>query len=769
MTWYHLSFLAVSIAMFGMAGGAVHVYLREEAFSGANAPGALARHATRFALSIPASHILNLCIPIQVASSPTAIAGLAAATATLAVPFYLSGIVVATALTRIPAPSGLVYGVDLMGAALGCLLIVPVLDATSITGAAFACGAIAAAGAVCLHRFAGSGTGSSAVVLLVLWGLAAGLNDVGDRGFRVLWPKGRYLRAENISAEHWTLHGQVLAHHPQTRRPFYWARGEGGDPNIFLETAFLTIDGEATTVMTGWDGADESLEWIGYDVTALPYHARRGGDVAVIGVGGGRDLLTALWARSRSVTGIEINRALLDLLRGPYREFAGLVDRPEVEFVHEEARSYLTRTDQRFDVIQMSLIDTWAATGAGAFTLSENGLYTIEGWHALLGALRPDGILSVSRWFKRGKYSETSRLLSLATATLLERGATSPRAHLVLATRGTVATLLVSPTPFGSDDLTALRGAVNGMKFQALVAPGRKGVAPYLDRIVASRSLAELEANVASTTLDHRPPTDERPYFFNNLKPAGLFAGDIQWETLGAVARGNALATLTLISLLGITAALVAATILYPLARAGLPRLDGASFAHALLYFGLIGMGFMWVQIPLMQRFSVYLGHPTYTIAVTLFSMILASGVGSFISDRLDLETSSRWLRILPLGIAALLLAGRFSVQALIDGTIHQGLLVRCAIAGGFIGVLALPLGTCFPVGLRLLRRISDDATPWMWGVNGAAGVLASVTAVAVSIWSGISTSLLLGTLAYALLALPAAALYRRGAGGEWT
>jgi hypothetical protein len=211
-----------------------------------------------------------------------------------------------------------------------------------------------------------------------------------------------------------------------------------------------------------------------------------------------------------------------------------------------------------------------------------------------------------------------------------------------------------------------------------------------------------------------------------------------------------------------ITAALVAATILLPLARSGRPGLDSATFSYCLAYFVLIGLGFMFVQIPLMQRFSVYLGHPTYTIAVILCSMILATGIGSALSDRIDVEAQPNWLRGLPIATAALLLLAIATLQPLIDSTIQLPLAMRCSLVAVFVGAIALPLGTYFPLGLRLVRRLSDEATPWMWGVNGAASVLASVTAVAISMWSGISTSLYLAALAYLLIALPAHQLWQR-------
>ena len=765
VTWYHLSFFAVSTAMFGMAAGAVRVYLGEDAFGGDAAPGALARYATLLAIAIPVSHLVNLVIPIPSGTGgPVAIAT-AVTALVLAVPFYLSGVVVALCLTRIPGPSGLIYAVDLVGAALGAVAVLALFELGDITTGALVLGAVAAAGALCFHRFAGTKriAFSSAALALVVLATAACVNNLLGGPIGVAWSKGSYQRPGSSEFEYWTVHGQVLVTPSKRMPPAYW-----GAPNPVetpVDLRWLTIDGLAGTAMTRWHPAKQPPQWVERDVTSLPYHLRKGGDNAVVGVGGGRDLLTALWGQSDSVLGIEINEAFLDLLSGPLREYAGVVDDSRVSLVHDEARSFLTRTDRRFDVLQMSLVDTWAATGAGAFTLSENGLYTVEAWETFLGTLQPDGLFSVSRWYSPNSYSETSRLLALATAALLESGVEQPEEHMILASGENVATLVVSPSPMGPDDLEALDRASQAHGFGILLAPGYPPVVPLLADIASSRSLEELDRAVVDQRYDLTPPRDERPYFFNVLKPGLGMLGDFH-RSAGVAASGNLLATYTLLTLWIVTFVLVAATVVGPLLASGLPRMGGGSFACALLYFGLIGVGFMLVQIPLMQRFSVYLGHPTWSLAVILFSMILATGVGSFLSDRIDVESRPRWLRWGPVLIAANLLFWTGVLQFLIDTTIQFSLPARIAITTAVVAIAALPLGACFPIGLRVVRRISDDATPWMWGINGAAGVLASVSAVAISIWSGISTSLYLAAAAYALLALPAGWLWVRGAHG---
>lgn len=762
LTWYHLSFFAVSTAMFGMSAGAVHVYLGGSRFEGERAANALGRFGTAFALSIPTSHVANLCIPIPVEISAMSIAALGLSTIFLAVPFYLSGVIVSIALTRIPGRIGLVYFADLLGASLGSLLVLPLLRWGNVSSAVLATGAIAALGAASLRCSLSRARATRQFSLAALLVALAVANSASPYGLRVVYPKGQVALSASVAHEFWSIHGQVVAEHPSRGTPPFWGPGKGAS-EYQVDRIAMWIDGAAGTGMASWDGDPRSLEWVAHDVTALPYHLRHGGNAAVIGVGGGRDLLTALWAGSRGVTGIEINGAFIHLLEGPLRDFANLADRSEVRLEHDEARSYLTRTTERFDVLQMSLIDTWAATGAGAFTLSENGLYTLEAWDVFLRTLRPGGLFSVSRWYSPERASETSRLISLATAALIQRGVADPRAHLALVARERVATLLASPDPFEPLDLERLGEVANRFGFDVLLAPGAPPAHPLLGRIAESRSLDEIRAVVENEPFDYTPPTDARPYFFNLLRPFHVFRSGLQLRAPGVVA-GNLVATLTLLVLLVVSATLLAAIIFIPLARAGLPNLDARDFASSVLYFALIGAGYMLIQIGFMQRFSIYLGHPTYAVAVILFSMILATGVGSLLSDRLDVEDRVGWALGIPVGAAAILLGVSHALQPVIGGTIHLGLFARCLTVVGLVVPVSLLLGIFFPMGMRLVGRLSDDATPWMWGVNGACGVLASVTAVAISMWSGIQTNFHGAALAYLLLAVPAAALFRSGA-----
>jgi hypothetical protein len=755
LTWYHLSFVAISVAMLGMASGAVLVFLGGKLFDPERVVLILPPATVAFSIALAVSHLGNLAIPIPGVSgaSPREVAALAVSTLVLAIPFIISGVVVTAALTRTRAPIGVLYGADLLGAAAGCLAIVWVLEHTDITSSAFVAAAIAALGALCFSRYAGR---SGVVPALITTGLVAAvaLNLTAARPLGIIYPKDQRLWFQEhvIQYSRWNAHSNVTVNRPTRTHVFYWGAAANA-PTTPANIAYAAIDGAAGTAITEWNGDPAWLDWTRYDVTSVPYHLRNG-RAGIIGVGGGRDVLTAIAAGSSSVTGIEINAALLDALAIRYGDFARVASRPGVTLVHDEARSYLTRTTERFDVLQMSLIDTWAATGAGAFTLTENGLYTREGWQVFLRALTPAGVFSVSRWFDPANVTETTRLVSLGVASLIDFGIASPRENLLLITRDRVATLLVSPSAFTDEDRRRVARLRDEYGFDLAITPWHESPNPGLQGIASASTHAALREAVRDDRFDYTAPTDRRPFFFNMLKPAAAFLPKNAGAAGTGVVSGNLVATRTLTALGLITAVLVVTIILCPLAYSGRPRLGRGVFATSIVYFALIGLGFMFVQIPFLQRFSVYLGHPTYTFSIILFLMILAAGLGSFASERIDLARRGRVFGI-PIAIGVLAALEVAVLQPALDVTVAWGLPGRTLVVSLFLVPLAFLMGHCFPLGVRLLGQHSDRVAAWMWGVNGACSVMASILAVMVSMWIAIDTGLLLAAALYLLLLVP--------------
>ena len=426
---------------------------------------------------------------------------------TIATPFFFSGVAVSLALTRSPFPIGRVYAADLGGASLGCLVALLLLELTDGPSAILWAGALAALAAV-LFRAAGpieahAGKGRGGLLArpgLILAALAAVAlaNGATRHGIQPMVVKDVVERRnEKLLFEKWNHFSRVIAVRETTEPtfPVFWGASPVTPRDLAVEQIGLNIDGGAATAMHRWNGDPATLDFLSYDLTSLAYFLKHSGRAAVIGVGGGRDLQTAWRFGFRDVTGVEINPIFIELLtrRAPFKEFAGLASLPGVRFEVDDARSWFTRTQERFDLLQMSMVDTWAATSAGAFILSENGLYTFEGWKTFIDRLAPDGVFTVSRWHRRGAVDETGRMMSLAVAALLESGVPDPSRHLFLASCGTISTLVLTRAPLGAGDLETLHRAVRDRQYEVVLSPDETPASELLGRIVKSRLRAELD------------------------------------------------------------------------------------------------------------------------------------------------------------------------------------------------------------------------------------------------------------------------------------
>jgi hypothetical protein len=688
----------------------------------------------------------------------------------MSIPFFFSGIVVSLALTRSPFPIGRVYGADLLGAALGCLGVLLLLNHTDGPSAILWVAAIAAAGA---SFFWWSTIGNSPdkkppldfllghrkTIFLVLVTCAL-FNGLTDYGLQPLVVKGKFEGGNSYIFREWNTFSRIAVYPTENREPqLYGPSPKISRDGLKIKQRYMDIDGDAGTTAYSFTGNLEEVDFLKYDVTNLAYHLPNRKRVAVIGVGGGRDILSASILGFRDITGIEINPIFVKLLtREPkFADFTNLNSMKGVRFVIDEARSWLARTDQTFDIIQMSLIDTWAATGAGAFSLSENGLYTVEAWKIFIDRLTPNGSFTVSRWYNPRNPNETGRLLSLAMATLMDLGVTEPRRHIFLAAQRRVATIIVSRTPFSQSDLRILENTATQYEHEVLVSPTVYPISKKLYKIVTAKGRKELEMYTSNLNFDLTPATDDRPFFFNQMplsKPRqalSLAKSMVGWDSWkGGVRHGNLVATATLLILFAVSLWMVLVTIIIPL-RPGIKDVGRKLVTGGTLYFLLIGIGFMMIEIGLLQRMSVFLGHPIYSLSVLLFTLILSTGVGSLLSDRIPLDC--RWKFVTwALITGGYIIALPQWLPSVLLASDSATLLFRAIICIATIAPAGLLMGFGFPTGMRLVSSFDRKPTPWFWGINGAAGVLASIAAVTTSISFGISTTLTIGGICYLLL-----------------
>ncbi len=754
LTWYSLAFLVIAMGLFGLTAGAVRVWARAEQ-SIPETFAALSRDARLLAIAIPAAYILLLVVPLRITPTLTTVFLFLVFAAIIAMPFVAAGMVVATALTRVPIPIGRVYAVDLAGAAVGAALVPALIDYIGADSAILLLGVVAAVAAFAFGKAAGERkltrgsllAGAAVLALLFLHGATS-------RGLVPIWVKGHAEDRDLLEIETWNSHSRVQVSREGTAPAALWGAGTRCSIPTIRERA-IVIDGDAATPVFYPEHGLEDLRFLACDVTNLAHSIRPNGPAAIIGVGGSRDVQAALMFGHRPVVGIEFNRKLLGILRGRIGRGTFVTDNPDVTLVGEEARSYLSRTSQRFRLIQASLIDTWASTGAGAHALGENGLYTLEAWRMFLQRLEPDGVFTVSRWAS----GETVRLVSLASAALMSIGVEHPENHVVLARGGTVTTIIVSRNPLSPDDVAKLQRTCDDRGFELIMAPGLPPRPDSLLPWLRAASRRELDRMTLTDTLDFRPPTDDRPFFFNVVRPRAFW----RQAPPGAAGliEGNRAATaaLVLAFLVSIVLSLIAIVVpLWMRRRSQTPHAKAP--VAAIAYFSLIGVGFMLFEIGILQRLTVLLGQPDLSLRVVLASIVGSAAVGAWASDKLPLDRAP-WCYVYPLVIAtagvavALLLPPILARAQLFDNTWRIVTAVAvCSVSGALLGI-------AFPTGMRLVAHKHHRESPWLWGINGVGSVVASSLAVIVALEWGLHWLFVLSALCYVAL-IPAIARMRR-------
>jgi hypothetical protein len=423
-----------------------------------------------------------------------------------------------------------------------------------------------------------------------------------------------------------------------------------------------------------------------------------------------------------------------------------------------DGRSFVRNARQNFDVVQMTLVDTWASTAAGAFALSENSLYTVEAFREYFEHLKPDGMIAITRWeFRQPR--EALRVVSVAMEALHQLGVANPARNFIVASEGELdedgipVVVLAKKSGFTPEEEQAVRAHLeNNPDLVALYLPSDTKPNPFSALIARNDPYAfahDYAYNIA-------PVTDNAPFFFFTLKLGQVLHGEgldqgIDWKVNLGVAVLAAVLAISLVAVLGF--------LVVPLALRGGRKQQRVV---PLLYFVAVGQGYIMVEITLIQRFVLFLGHPTYALTVVVFLLLLSSGGGSL--------ASRRWLGegqrvILPLlliasGLVLYVIALPVVLNALVGLPFPAKLLVSAVL----LVPLGFTMGMPFPTGLRALAsspapefpggqasEAQENAVEWAWALNAGASVLGSVLAIVVAIQFGLNVTLACGAVAYLL------------------
>jgi SAM-dependent methyltransferase len=743
MLYYHFAFAAISLAMLGLTRGAMEVYGNPERYAPERVAVEFAQHASWFAITGVGAMIAFLCVPLLIPDEYVLMT-LAVTTIAFVRPFTESGVCITLLLTRLPYGGGWLYAADLAGAALGCLGVIFLLLVVDPVSATLGIAALAAAAGWTVARGSGDIRSlrlSSAVALTLAAAaiLHTGLDVSGKSHLGVFWAKG----AEQVGTlfERWNTYSRVRVTALGESAPSGW--GFAHKPATKIEQNRLDIDADAATVITRHDGDLGKLSYLKDDVINGAYLVQPATDVAVVGVGGGRDVLSGMFFGARHIHGIEINPAIFEVLTDKFADFSGHLDRqPGVSLVNAEARSYINHSTDRYDLVQISLIDTWAATAAGGLTLTENRLYTVEAWGDFYRSLKPGGLLSVSRWYDPNDHrGEFYRLVAIAASALQRKGvakADLPN-HVIALNVGNIVTVITRPDAFTPAQWQGARTRLLAQGFKILLGPD-----VTFDSVTSTLMSGNADAAFfASLPLNISPSTDDNPFFFYTAR-----FGDFVSNPVSAISNNNAAISMTLMLIvfaLGACLYYIAGPFVR-LAR----RMPLSVLAPPVAYFCAIGMGFMLIEISQMQRLMVFLGHPVYGLSVVLFTILLFSGVGSTTVGAQVPRSAAIIARVAAL-LATLAAAGLLT--PLVTGWARsEATDVRILLTVLLLAPPAFCMGMMFPLGLSIWRRHAD-LLPFFWSANGITSMLASVLGMALSIEFGIARTYALGVGFYAVCA----------------
>ncbi|MCR4408462.1 MAG: hypothetical protein NUW24_16335 [Anaerolineae bacterium] len=757
--WYHFAFMVVSVALlgFGASGSALSL------FPPPGDPIRLRRYTARVAALFAAGVLISFLIvnflpfdSYRIAWEPVQVLYMAVYFLALALPFFFNGLLTGALLAALPERTGSLYAANLLGSALGCLVAVIALPSLGGTGTIMLSATLAMLAATLVVWNVKTSVQLPTTFLLTLLTVALTFLTINPPAFLEI----RLSPYKDLSYALQYPDATVLSSrwNAFSRVDVVRSRSIRSAPGLSLRNSVdfpiqdgLYTDGDLRSAIT--DPTTPNLDaFLDYLPTALPYHLRPEASVLILEPGGGLDVLLALSGGVREVVAVESNplavRAVDDFGGGVYQE-------ARVRVVVEDGRAYVRRHTVRYDLVILALNGGQRPVVSGAYSLAENYLYTVEAFDDYLSHLNEGGLLAVSRWLQLPP-SESLRAWALAVTALERAGVPHPERRLIAIRSWANSVILVKNGEFTAEEITATKAFCADRNFDLVYYPGIRAEeanrysvvpgAPYYTTFHDLLFAPDRAAFYRDYPYDVRPPTDDRPFFFHFFKwsqtPQIVQALGKTWQPFG----GSGYFVLVALLLLALIAS--AGLIILPLTlqRRGRERTGRGKKRHRIYvfaYFTLLGLGYLFVEIPLIQRFILFLGHPIYAFATVLFSLLLFSGIGSLLARRfrppvalaLLIGATLIYPVLLPVAFRALLgwpLAWRLTATAM--GLAPLGLL----------------MGVPFPTGIATLEARAPGLIPWAWAINGCASVLSSILAAMLALSWGFWGVLLLATAAYA-------------------
>jgi hypothetical protein len=664
----------------------------------------------------------------------------------LFVPFLIAGLAVSTILASDPERVGRLYAADLLGAGIGCALAVPLMIIIAPPGCVLLAGAILAASGL---RLAGAYAPALRLPLA-----ATTLAGVGAALFATHLPDVVPDRLKTMSPQH-TPHTVFSRWSPVFRVDVL-------DPDWIRPLGLLLVhDGMWGGILPRYDGDPASLARYDANERAIPFRVLPPGPrVAIIGAAGGNEILASLHFGAARVTAVELNPVTVSLVREHFKDHIGRVaDDPRVTLLNAEGRSFFMRTPEQFDLVWFMAPDSYAAMNAatsGAYVLSESYLYTTEMLEEALRHLSDQGVVCAQFGEVRfdDKPNRTTRYLGTAREALRRLGSDDFQHHVLVATSPgfafTISTILLKRTPFSPDEVQRFTAAVAAVQDGRVRYPSPAGDGHPVQAVITSSPEA-LRTWYERYPFDVRPVTDDGPFFWHFVPFSKALRPSTEPLAPGSVEDG--MGERLLLVLLVVVSTFAAVVLLAPLLLRHDVWRTIPHKRHAAVYFAALGLGFMFLEVSLIQRFTLFLGYPTYSLSVTLLSLLVSSGLGSALSERSPRDHRRTLARLLG-ALAVLVVFYLVALPALTRACIGWPLAARIALTTVVLTPLGLCLGMFMPIGLRSVAALSPysgEYVAWAWAVNGFFSVVAAILSTVCSMAFGFDAVMLIALGIYAL------------------
>jgi hypothetical protein len=721
--WYHFAFVAVSVALVGLGASGLVVQYGIKKLRGKWPEDLTIFSAWGITIFIPITLFVMHALASQVIYLPLFMA-------LFSVPFFFIGIIISAAFSAFGSVAGRLYAADLVGASAGALLVVLFLVLTGGEGANLIVGLIAAIGATIFSSIAKNTKKLIVSFIFVAFALSLILINHATQIFAIPTdPTAHkdlpmYLRdhpGSKIVKTQWNSFSRIDV-------------VEGGEGTEGL-VAKVFIDGGAGTNIISWDGNAESRQELSTWMQYLPFKMMQDPKVLVIGSGGGRDVVAALVSGSKDVTSVEINPIIYDTVNS-YGEKAGNVYSHQYVSSHvDEGRSFITRSSEKYDIIYVPFVDTWASVSSGGLSVSENFLYTVQGFQQYYDHLTDRGKIVTVRWL-----IDAPRFITTYAKLLEQNGVPQDQLsrHLIMVTSDSytqdpsVTMVIFSKIPFTDEEIKFFSESFSQYDYKPILLPGQIMGEPY-PALLEGKIRLEQFYDLFNTKV--YPVTDDNPYFLSFEKPLPYAVEALLYASIGIVA------IFLLIPFAWMRRAVVMLT-----------EKNELRIATIIPYFAALGMGFILIELALLQKLILLLGNPTMTFAILLFTLLISSGLGSLLSSRIARNNMKNLVFVIG-GIAAIGILYAVFLPFIVYSTIAEAFEVKAAISAAVLAPIGFLMGMPFPTGVRLLKAHRPEYIPWMWAINGAFSVLGAVLAIALGIMYGSSYALILGISIY-LIAL---------------